>query len=113
MVFLLPSRWAEWRYAHRRHERIQNAGDHNDDDDDGDEDEEMTGDLDFDLQQDLVADEQRERQRRDGLSLSIDARERGTTSDRRLSRELEQGFADSSDDEGTDVEDAVRSERRR
>jgi hypothetical protein len=107
MLFLLPSRWAEWRYAHRRNERIHNAGD------DDDADEEMGEDLEFDMEQDLVADEQRERQRRDGLSLSIDARERETTSDRRLSRELEEGFADSSDDEGSDMEAVARPERRR
>lgn len=61
----------------------------------------MGEDLEFDIGHDLAANDERERRRRDGLSLSIDARGRDASSDRRLSRELEEGFADdSSDDEG-------------
>jgi len=90
----MPSRWAEWRYARGRSERIVN----DDDDDDDDDDEEMGEDLDFDVGRERAANDDRQQRRRDGLSLSIDARARDT-SDRRLSRELEEGFADSSDDE--------------
>ncbi|KIV98925.1 uncharacterized protein PV09_09312 [Verruconis gallopava] len=98
LAFLIPSRWAEWRWAHRRGERVVNAADG------GDDDEEMGEDLEFDLHLDgergLAAEERR---RRDGLSLSMDGRAgRGADSDRRLSRELEEGFADSSDDEEGD-----------
>ena len=68
----------------------------NDDGDGYDEDDEEMGE---DLAFDDLAEE--ERRRRDGLSLSIDARgARDASSDRRLSRELEEGFADSSDEEG-------------
>lgn len=46
------------------------------------------------------------RGRRDGLSLSMDARSRNDStmedSGRRLSRELEEGFRDDSDDDGDD-----------
>jgi hypothetical protein len=98
LIFLLPSRWAEWRATHRRNERVANAGD---------DDEELGEDLEFDIEQDIVADEERERRRRDGLSLSFDAVQRGANSDRRLSRELEEGFADSSDD---DEEEGVGGE---
>jgi hypothetical protein len=105
LVFILPSRWAEWRYTHGRNERIDNADE---------DDEEMGEDLEFDIEQDIAADERRERRRRDGLSLSIDAVQRGQrepSSDRRLSRELEEGFADSSDDD--DEEDESGHGRRR
>jgi len=71
--------------------------------------------------EDMDFDEAREREheiargRRDGLSLSMDARTRsrsglvgagqlGHTSDRRLSRELEEGFRDDSDEEEDDQE---------
>jgi hypothetical protein len=105
LVYLLPSRWAEWRYAHRRNERVHNA------EEDEEEEEELGEDIDFDIERDLVADEERERRRRDGLSLSIDARE--SSSDRRLSRELEEGFADSSDDDDDDDNRVIPDRRRR
>lgn len=103
LLLLVPPRWAEWRYARQAGGRVHNAAD----DDDNTDDEEMGEDLEFDMEQHLAHDDARERRRRDGLSLSIDARGRGshghdTASDRRLSRELEEGFADSSDDEEPD-----------
>jgi hypothetical protein len=97
VIFLLPSRWAEWRYNHARNERVTDATDG----DEGESEEEMGEDLDFDLESGRVG-------RRDGLSLSIDARTRGGSrgsSDRRLSRELEEGFADSSDEEEEEEEE--------
>lgn len=103
--FLLPSRWAEWAWRRRnaRLARVVNAAAADD------QDEELGEDLDFELGDELEAD--RQRRRRDGLSLSIDARgHRDASSDARLSRDLEEGFADDTDSE---VEETLAPSHRR
>lgn len=111
LTFLLPSRWAEWRHRQggsglgNRHRVVVDARD--------DGDEELGETHHFDLGDESMDDEDYVvRGRRDGLSLSMDARSRSSSgpveSDRRLSRELEEGFADSSGDEDEDRTPAQR-----
>jgi hypothetical protein len=90
LAFIIPSRWSR----SQQNRRVVDARD--------DEDEEMGPGFGFE-DSDVEADEGR----RDGLSLSMDARatarSRGEdVSDRRLSRELEEGFADDSDEDEED-----------
>lgn len=88
LTFLLPSRWAEWRfrrYASQRGRVVDAEGERGD--------EEM-GDLSDDTD---IDDDDLVLGRRDAVSL--DQRGVGIDSNRRLSRELEQGFRDSSDEE--------------
>ena len=90
LTFFLPSRWAEWRfrrYASQRGRVVDAEGDRADEEmGDISEDTEIDDDDD-----DLIPG------RRDAVSL--DQRGSGIDSNRRLSRELEQGFRDSSDEE--------------
>jgi hypothetical protein len=95
LQFILPSRWSEARHRRQQSSRVVDARD--------DEDEEMNGG--FGFEDSDIEDEGGDRGRRDGLSLSMDARARARDesrediSDRRLSRELEEGFADDSEEE--------------
>lgn len=67
------------------------------------------GDLGYGIGDSEDEDDEVARGRRDGLSLSMDARSssrsnvEGVDSNRRLSRELEEGFRDDSDDDEEDV----------
>jgi len=91
LTFFLPSRWAEWRfrrYASQRGRVVDAEGDR--------ADEEM-GDISEDTEIDDDDDDDLIPGRRDAVSL--DQRGSGIDSNRRLSRELEQGFRDSSDEE--------------
>ncbi|RDI77638.1 hypothetical protein Vi05172_g12373 [Venturia inaequalis] len=113
LSFLLPSRWAEYRHQHRQNNsRVVDARDGDEELGNGTTHHFENGDIGYgigDSEDDDDDDDEVARGRRDGLSLSMDARSRsrsnveGADSNRRLSRELEEGFRDDSDDEHEDV----------
>jgi hypothetical protein len=93
LSFLLPSRWSEWRYRRQGGRRVVDASD-------GERirDEEMG-----DISEDSDSDEEVGLPREEVTARRTDgAARRDAMSDRRLSRELEEGFRDSSDDEEDD-----------
>jgi len=89
MTVVVPSRWAEWRVL-RRGRRVVDAEGERPDEEMGD----MADDTDLDDDDDEGA---MVPGRRDAVSL--DQQLGRVDSDRRLSRELEEGFRDSSDEE--------------
>lgn len=110
--FLLPSRWAEYRHRHQQNNsRVVDARDGDEELGNGTTHHFENGDLGYGIGDSEDEDDEVARGRRDGLSLSMDARSRsrsnveGVDSNRRLSRELEEGFRDDSDDD--DEEDVV------
>ncbi|TID19986.1 hypothetical protein E2P81_ATG07286 [Venturia nashicola] len=110
LSFLLPSRWAEYRHQYQQNSsRIVDARDGDEELGNGTTHHFENGHLGYGIGDSEDEDDDATRGRRDGLSLSMDARNRsrsnvpGTDSNRRLSRELEEGFRDDSDDEEEDV----------
>jgi len=92
ITVVVPSRWAEWRfrrYAGRRRGVVVDA--------DGDRPDEEMGDMADDTDLDDDDDGAMLPGRRDAVSL--DQQLGRGVSDRRLSRDLEEGFRDSSDEE--------------
>lgn len=86
MTLVLPSRWGEWRfrrYASQRSRVVDAEGERGD--------EEM-GDIPEDVEDDDMVPGRRD-------AVSLDQRSSGIDSNRRLSRELEEGFRDSSEEE--------------
>jgi hypothetical protein len=104
ITFLLPSRWAQQN-------RVVDARDGDEELGHGTTHHFESGDIGYGIGD--SDDEEIDNERRDGLSLSMDARTRSRSnvgpegSDRRLSRELEEGFRDDSDDEEEHVQPVV------
>lgn len=108
--FLLPSRWAEHRHHHQQNSsRVVDARDGDEELGNGTTHHFENENLGYGIGDSEDEGDEDVRGRRDGLSLSMDARNRsrsngeGVDSNRRLSRELEEGFRDDSDDEDDNV----------